>query len=172
MERNSPQAIYDLLKEWGIEFKSMVHPEAATMEDCKAIGEKLGAPFCKNLFLANRQQTEFFLLLIGEDKKFRTAEVSKKVGRSRLSFGNEDKLYQALGVRPGSISPLGLVFDENHEIHLIVDEDVAALPAFCVHPCRNTESLVISQEGFQEYLKHTGHTPQYIQITGEVPEKE
>ena len=89
-----------------------------------------------------------------------------------MSFGNEDKLYQALGVRPGSISPLGLVFDENHEIHLIVDEDVAALPAFCVHPCRNTESLVISQEGFQEYLKHTGHTPQYIQITGEVPEKE
>lgn len=110
MERNSPQAIYDLLKEWGIEFKSMAHPEAATMEDCKAIGEKLGAPFCKNLFLANRQQTEFFLLLIGEDKKFRTAEVSKKIGRSRLSFGNEDKLYQALGVRPGSISPLGLVF--------------------------------------------------------------
>ena len=49
MERHSPQAIYDLLKEWGIEFKSMAHPEAAAMEDCKAIGEKLGAPFCKNL---------------------------------------------------------------------------------------------------------------------------
>ena len=45
MERSSPQAIYDLLKEWGIQFKSMAHPEAATMEDCKAIGEKLGAPF-------------------------------------------------------------------------------------------------------------------------------
>ena len=172
MERSSPQAIYSLLQQWGIPYDSMEHPEAGTMEDCKAIGRQLGAPFCKNLFLANRQQTQFFLLLIGEDKKFRTAEVSKKIGRSRLSFGNEEKLYQLLGVRPGSISPLGLVFDEGHEVHLLIDEDVAKLPRFCVHPCRNTESLVLSTQDFlQVFLKKTGHTPQFLTITGEVPEE-
>lgn len=170
MERSSPQAIYDLLREWGIAFESIQHAEAATMEDCKAIGTQLGAPFCKNLFLANRQQTEFFLLLIGEDKKFRTAEVSKKIGRSRLSFGNEEKLYQLLGVHPGSISPMGLVFDAGHEVQLLIDQDVAALERFCVHPCRNTESLALSTADFTEiFLKKTGHLPQYIEITGEIP---
>lgn len=171
MERGSPQAIYQLLRDWGIPFRSMEHPEAATMEDCRAVGRQLGAPFCKNLFLANRQQTEFFLLLIGEDKKFRTAEVSKKIGRSRLSFGNEDKLWQTLGVHPGSISPLGLVFDQDHEIQLIVDQDVAALKEFCVHPCLNTQSLALRWQDFEQvFLGHTGHQPQFITITGEIPE--
>lgn len=173
MDRSSPEAIYDLLKQWGIPFSSIQHPEAATMEDCKAIGSRLGAPFCKNLFLANRQQTEFFLLLIGEDKKFRTAEVSKKIGRSRLSFGNEEKLYQLLGVHPGSISPMGLVFDTGHEVQLLIDRDVAALERFCVHPCLNTESLALSNRDFTEiFLKKTGHVPQYIEITGEIPGEE
>lgn len=171
MERGSPEAIYQLLRDWGIPFRSMEHPEAATMEDCQAVGRQLGAPFCKNLFLANRQQTEFFLLLIGEDKKFRTAEVSKKIGRSRLSFGNEDKLWQALGARPGSISPMGLVFDQEREIQLIVDRDVAALEEFCVHPCLNTQSLALRWQDFEQvFLKHTGHRPQFIEITGEIPE--
>ena len=65
MERGSPEAIYQLLRDWNIPFRSIEHPEAATMEDCQAVGRRLGAPFCKNLFLANRRQTEFFLLLIG-----------------------------------------------------------------------------------------------------------
>ena len=122
-------------------------------------------PINKYLLVANGldfMQTVTYILVIASLVQFVEMFLQKAM----------PSLYQALGVRPGSISPLGLVFDENHEIHLIVDEDVAALSAFCVHPCRNTESLVISQEGFQEYLKHTGHTPQYIQITGEVPEKE
>ena len=171
MERSSPEAIYQLLRDWGIPFRSLKHPEAATMEDCRAVGRQLGAPFCKNLFLANRQQTEFFLLLIGEDKKFRTAEVSKKIGKSRLSFGNEDKLWQALGARPGSISPMGLVFDQDREIQLIVDQDVADLEEFCVHPCQNTQSLALSWQDFEQiFLKRTGHIPQFIEITGEIPE--
>ncbi len=60
MERGSPEAIYQLLRDWNIPFRSIEHPEAATMEDCQAVGRRLGAPFCKNLFLANRRQTEFF----------------------------------------------------------------------------------------------------------------
>ena len=171
MERGSPEAIYQLLRDWNIPFRSIEHPEAATMEDCQAVGRRLGAPFCKNLFLANRRQTEFFLLLIGEDKKFRTAEVSKKIGRSRLIFGNEDQLWQALGAGPGSISPMCLVFDQDREIQLIVDQDVADLEEFCVHPCQNTQSLALRWQDFEQiFLKRTGHIPQFIEITGEIPE--
>ncbi len=88
-----------------------------------------------------------------------------------MSFGNEDKLYQALGVRPGSISPLGLVFDENHEIHLIVDEMWPRHARLLRPPCRNTESLVISQEGSSENTEAHRPYPQYIQITGKCRRK-
>ncbi|WP_458861852.1 prolyl-tRNA synthetase associated domain-containing protein [Acidaminobacterium chupaoyuni] len=169
LQRACPQTIYQVLEELNIPYKALEHEEAATMEDCKAIGEKLGAEFCKNLFLANRQQTEFYLLLIGEDKKFRTAEVSKKIGKARLSFGNEEKLYELLGVHPGSISPMGLIFDPQHTVHLLIDRDVAKLDSFCVHPCKNTASVAIGMKDFQEvFLQHTGHIPEYLEITGEV----
>ena len=171
MEKSSPEAIYRLLGELAMEYTSAQHPEAATMEDCRRIGQQLGAPFCKNLFLTNRQQTEYFLLLIGEEKRFRTAEVSKRIGRSRLSFGPEEKLYELLGVQPGSISPLGLIFDEGHRVQLLVDRDVAALESFCVHPCKNTESLRMNtKDFFSIFLQKTGHEPQLIEVTGEVPE--
>lgn len=165
MEKSSPSAIYALLGELSIEYKSASHDAADTMEDCREIAENLGAPFCKNLFLANRQQTEFYLLLIGEDKKFRTADVSKQLGVARLSFGNEDALYEYLGVRPGSISPMGLAHDTSHHVALLIDRDLAEQERFCVHPCDNRESLVIKTRDFLEvFIRKTGHTPIFVHI--------
>lgn len=171
MERANPQEIYTLLHQLGIPFTSTTHPEAHTMEDLAQVEQELGAPFCKNLFLTNRQKTEFILLLIRGDKRFRTAEVSRRLGRSRLSFGEEDTLFELLGVHPGAITPMGLVFDAQHKVELVVDKDLLELENMCVHPCVNTESLVMKVRDLKEiFFPHTGHTPTYIEITGEVPE--
>lgn len=173
MERANAQEIYALLNKLGIPFTSTTHPEAHTMEDLVQVEQTLGAPFCKNLFLTNRQKTEFLLLLIRGDKRFRTAEVSRRLGRSRLSFGEEDTLFQLLGVHPGAITPMGLIFDEAHKVELVVDKDLLELDEMCIHPCVNTESLKLKVEDLVEiFFPHTGHTPTYIEITGEVPEAE
>lgn len=171
MERANAQDVYALLKELGIPFTNTAHDEAHTMEDLVQVEETLGAPFCKNLFLTNRQKTEFILLLIRGDKRFRTAEVSRRLGRSRLSFGEEDTLFELLGVHPGAITPMGLVFDKAHQVELVVDRDLLDLTDMCVHPCVNTESLVLKVKDLIEiFFPYTGHTPTYIEITGEVPE--
>jgi len=169
LEKACAQTIYTLLQQLGISYESTTHAPALTMEDLTGVEQQLQAQFCKNLFLCNRQKTEFFLLLIREDKRFRTAEVSKKIGRSRLSFGGEEDLYEMLGVHPGAITPMGLIFDEQKRINLLIDADLQKLDRICVHPCVNTESLVMSTEDlFHRFLQHTGHVPQYIEITGEV----
>ena len=173
MERANAAAVYDLLRELGIPFEPTAHEAAMTMEDLTEVARTLGAPFCKNLFLANRQQTEFYLLLIREDKRFRTAEVSKKLGVSRLSFGSEERLYELLGVHPGAITPMGLVFDPGHQVHLLVDRDLLALPEICVHPCVNTESLRLAVSDLTgKFFAHTGHRPQLLDITGETGAQE
>ena len=111
MNRADPQSICRLLETLRIPYRMVEHPAAGAMEDLVAVEERLGVRICKNLFLCNRQKTVFYLLLIPADKRFKTSVVSKLIGSSRLSFGEEDKLYELLGVRPGSITPLGLVFD-------------------------------------------------------------
>lgn len=167
MKKADSASVYELLNKLNIPFEHISHAPAVSMEDLTEAEHRLGSPFCKNLFLANRQQTEFYLLLIRGDKRFRTAEISKKLGVSRLSFGNEDRLYDLLGVRPGAITPMGLVFDERHEVQLLVDRDLLELTRMCVHPCVNTESLILRVQDLKDiFFPYTGHEPNYLEITG------
>ena len=166
MKRTDPQSVYTFLRELDIPFKSLEHEPVMTMEDCEAIGLELEAPFCKNLFLSNRQSTEFFLFLITKDRRFRTSEVSKMINRPRLSFGDHNRLEEFLGIKPGAISPMGLIHDHNHRVTLLMDRELIGLPRFCVHPCINTQSLVLSMSDFLEkFLPGTGHHPQYLNLS-------
>ena len=168
MNRADPNEIYALLEQQNIPYRKIEHPAAASMEDLQGVEAQLGAVFCKNLFLCNRQKTVFYLLLIREDKRFRTATVSKLIGSSRLSFGEADRLYELLGVHPGAITPLGLVFDEHHEIHLLVDRELLELEEICVHPCVNTASVALkTADLFEKYIPFTGHAPQLLDIPDE-----
>ena len=61
---------YDLLDRLGVEYDRVDHAPAMTMEDCKEVDEILEAMVCKNLFLCNRQETAFYLLMIPDTKVF------------------------------------------------------------------------------------------------------
>lgn len=170
MERADPNAIYALLQRLNIPFRKAEHPAASSMEDLSAVEAQLRKPgaaqaFCKNLFLCNRQKTVFYLLLIREDKRFKTSVVSKLIGASRLSFGEEGKLYALLGVHPGAITPLGLVFDAEHQVRLLMDRDLLSLEEIYVHPCVNTATVALRTRDLMEvYFPFTGHTPQLLDI--------
>ncbi|MCX7614445.1 MAG: prolyl-tRNA synthetase associated domain-containing protein [Clostridiales bacterium] len=166
--KSDAQTVFDVLNNLSINFEHLAHEPVFSMDDCKTLSLTLKAPFCKNLFLQNRQGTEFFLLLIREDKRFRTAEVSKKIDRARLSFGNDDKLYEFLGLYPGAISPMGLIHDKNHIINLLIDKDLLQEERLCFHACVNTQSIAMHVCDFINiFLSYTGHTPQVIEISGE-----
>ena len=171
MNRADPQSICRLLETLRIPYRMVEHPAAGDMEDLVAVEERLGVRICKNLFLCNRQKTVFYLLLIPADKRFKTSVVSKLIGSSRLSFGEEDKLYELLGVRPGSITPLGLVFDEAHQVNLLIDREVLALEEIGMHPLVNTASIAMKTEDLMKiYFPFTGHEPQILDIPGETEE--
>ena len=171
MNRADLQSICRLLEMLRIPYRMVEHPAAGAMEDLVAVEERLGVRICKNLFLCNRQKTVFYLLLIPADKRFKTSVVSKLIGSSRLSFGEEDKLYELLGVRPGSITPLGLVFDEAHQVNLLIDREVLALEEIGMHPLVNTASIAMKTEDLMKiYFPFTGHEPQILDIPGETEE--
>ena len=171
MNRADPQSICRLLETLRIPYRMVEHPAAGAMEDLVAVEERLGVRICKNLFLCNRQKTVFYLLLIPADKRFKTSVLSKLIGSSRLSFGEEDKLYELLGVRPGSITPLGLVFDEAHQVNLLIDREVLALEEIGMHPLVNTASLAMKTEDLMKvYFPFTGHETQILDIPGETEE--
>lgn len=133
--------VYDLLNALDIPFQRADHPHADTMEVCKEIDEALQVRICKNLFLTNRQKTKFYLLLMPADKPFQTKNLSKQLGTARLSFGSAEDMERLLNVTPGSVSILGLMYDTEKLVQLVVDEDVLKEEFFGCHPCINTSSL-------------------------------
>ena len=150
---------YDLLDELGIEFERVDHEPAMTIEACAAIDEVLGnTSICKNLFLCNRQKTQFYLLAMSGDKQFVTKDVSKQINSPRLSFAGAEYMEEFLDITPGSVSVLGLMNDHHNRVQLLVDEDVLNSEYFGCHPCINTSSLKLrTKDVFETFLKAVHH---------------
>ena len=138
------EACYDFLDGLGVEYDRVDHEALYTMEALAPVEAVLGCGVAKNLFLTNRQQTEFYLLLMPGDKPFKTKYLSAQLGCSRLSFGSEEQLVQHLGTTHGSASVLGLLNDSGKAVHLIADADLKDAEYFACHPCRNTSTLRFS----------------------------
>ena len=132
---------YDFLDSLGIRYQRIDHAPAMTMEVCADIDEALEATICKNLLLCNRQCTDFYLLMIPGSKQFKTSELSRQIGSSRLSFAAPEYMEQFLDITPGSVSVLGLMNDKENRVKLLIDEDVLKGEFVGMHPCINTSSL-------------------------------
>ena len=139
---------YEFLDRLGIDFDRTDHPDrpATSMEVCADVDAILNVHICKNLFLCNRQKTNFYLLVMPGDKTFKTKELSKQMGISRLSFAEEEYMEKFLDIHPGSVSVLGLMNDKEHKVRLVIDEDVLKEEMFGCHPCENTSSVRFSTE--------------------------
>ena len=160
---------YDLLDSIGVEYWRTDHPdaEAYTMEACREIDAVLGAAVCKNLFLTNRQHTDFYLLMMPGDKVFKTKELTSQLGCSRLSFASGEEMEEMLGCSHGSSSILGLMNDKDNRVRLVVDEDVLQEPFLGCHPCINTSSLKLyTVDAFGILLETLKHNMTVVQLVG------
>lgn len=159
---------YELLDTLGISYKRADHAAVQNMEECVAIGEALGAHICKNLFLCNRQKTDFYLLLMPGDKVFKTKELSSQINSARLSFAGPEELEQYLNLTPGSATVLGLAHDKENKVRLLIDKDLLALEYFGCHPCMNTSSIAMKTEDMlHKLLPAVGHTYTEVTLVGE-----
>ena len=133
--------VYDLLDKLGVDYQRVDHEPAMTMEACEEIDKTLGAPTCKNLLLCNRQQTDFYLLLMQGDKVFKTKDLSAQLEVSRLSFASGEFMEEFLDITPGSLSIMGLMNDKDFRVKLVIDSPVLAEEYIGFHPCINTSTL-------------------------------
>ena len=118
------ERVYDLLDQLNIDYQRIDHEEANTMEVCLEIEKTLKSTICKNLFLVNSNKSQYYLLMLKENKKFKTKEISSQIHSARLSFAPAEKMEEYLDILPGSVSVLGLMNDKEHQVQLLVDEDV------------------------------------------------
>ena len=159
---------YDLLDKLGVAYERVDHAPAMTMEVCQEIDKVLQATICKNLFLCNRQENKFYLLMIPDTKVFHTKDLSAQIGSARLSFAKPEYMEKFLDITPGSVSVLGLMNDTENHVQLLIDEDVLKGEYLGCHPCINTSSLRLkTKDIFEVFTKAVHHDYIVVKLTGE-----
>lgn len=157
--------VYDLLDHLNIPYIRLDHEAAYTIETCLGIDEKLGIEICKNLFLCNTQKTKFYLLMLPGCKKFRSADLSKQLGCSRLSFAPSKYMEEYLDITPGSVSVLGLMNDLHCNVTLLIDKDIISEEFVGCHPCVNTTSLKLKiTDLIDKFLPYTNHAVTIVEL--------
>ena len=157
--------VYDLLDSLGIEYERTDHEEANTMEACNEIDKVLDVIICKNLFLCNRQETQFYLLMMPGGKPFKTKDISKQIGSARLSFGKPEFMEEYLDIKPGAVSIMGLMNDKEHHVQLLIDKPVLESKYLGCHPCVSTSSLKMkTKDVLERFLPAVGHEPIVVDL--------
>lgn len=160
--------VYDLLDQLGIEFERTDHEEANTMEACNKIDRVLDVVICKNLFLCNRQETNFYLLMMPGEKPFKTKDLSAQIHSARLSFGKPEYMEEFLHIKPGAVSIMGLMNDKENRVQLLIDRDVLKSEYLGCHPCVSTSSLKMkTKDVLEKFLPAVHHEPIIVELPTE-----
>ena len=162
---DTAREVFARLEDMGIRCTWMEHEPVHTIEDCLENDAKLHAVTAKNYFLTTKNKKNFYLCLVRPEARFKTSDISRQVGSSRLSFAGEEPMERLLRVRPGAVSPMGLIFDEEKQVHLIVDSGLKSVEKIAFHPCDNTVTLAMdTPDFFGSFLPGIGREPIFVEI--------
>lgn len=158
-------AVYDLLEQLEIPFIRIDHEVTPSIESCREVEQVLGIEICKNLFLCNRQKTQFYLLMMPGDKSFRTKELSAQINSARLSFAKAEDMEALLGLTPGAVTVLGLMNDRDRRVELLIDDEILRQEYIGCHPCVNTASLKLkTSDVLEKILPYIGHKYRVVKL--------
>ena len=162
---SASSAVYETLNALHISYRTLHHAAARTMADCAGVSAALGATECKNFFLTTKSHKIFALALTRPDVRFQTSSVSKQAGTPRLTFANEADMQHFLHTYPGAVSPMGLIFDTENQVRVLIDEGLRDCESLAFHPCDNTESLAMRTSDFLNvFLPFLHKTPEWIEM--------
>ncbi len=158
------QKVFDYLDQADIPYEWYEHPEAPTIEIARQYWRNDGSKHCKNLFFRNHKGNRHFLVVFDCDQQMAIHDLEHRLHQGKLSFASEQRMERYLGLRPGSVSPFGLINDTENHVHLFLDSTLKNQPSLSFHPNDNTATVVISREAFQRFLDICGNSYEYIDL--------
>ena len=144
--------VYAALDALGISYERHEHPPVFTAEEAAVHWAALAGTKCKNLFLRNKKGNRHYLVILEITKAADLRQIVQFVGDDRLSFGSPERLMNKLGLTPGSVSPFGLINDEDGSVRVLIDADLRGAERLIFHPNINTASVVVSWQDLEKFL--------------------
>lgn len=161
---NGQPELYETLKELNISFEYYEHPPAPTIEEAKKYWKDLEATHCKNIFFRNHKGNRHYLVILEHTQALDIHDLEQRLKQGKLTFASPKRMMKYLGVTPGSVTPFGLVNDQENHTHIFIDENLKSSKTISFHPCINTASLVINFKDFEKFLNWSGNSYEYLKL--------
>ncbi len=156
--------LYSVLEELEIRFEYNEHPAAPTIEIAKQYWKDLDAVHCKNLFFRNHKGNRHYLVVFDHRQNLSIKSLEQKLKQGKLSFASEKRMDKYLGLKPGSVSPFGLIQDRENHVMVFFDKNLQKANKISFHPCINTASLVLKFEDFKRFMDWVGNQHEFLNL--------
>lgn len=163
MITSEEKKVCDVLEELNIPYTRIEHMPVFTIEEINKIGN-MPDSVCKNLFVRNQKGDKHYLIILEHSKRADLKKLAEQIGSGKLSFASEKRLEKYLGLKPGAVSPFGLINDSAKEVTVVIDRDLENLGEVSFHPNVNTATLTISYRDFEKYLTWCRNKVVHVQL--------
>ncbi|MFT8790751.1 prolyl-tRNA synthetase associated domain-containing protein [Komagataeibacter saccharivorans] len=160
------QRLLDLLAELDIQPEILSHPPVRTVEDAEAYWGDIRGQHTKNLFLKDAKGA-MFLLTVPADRKVDLKKLPQLLDCKRLSFGSAERMMERLQTIPGSLGPLSMIADTDHQVRFAIDAALLQGDYITMHPMDNTQTFSISPDDLRKFLHALGVEPLVVTFTDE-----
>ncbi len=161
---NGQKKLYEILDELNIIFNYHEHPPVPTINEARKYWKDIETTHCKNIFFRNHKGNKHYLVILNSEQQLDIHDLEKRLKQGKLSFASARRLKKYLGVEQGSVSPFGLVNDQNKHVHLFIDHNLQKTQTISFHPNINTASLVIDYKDFVRFLDWSGNSYEFLKL--------
>ena len=152
MISENEQKLYDVLNLLRIKYIRYEHKPIHTIEEANKLDIYIPGQQCKNLFLRNRKGDVHYLVILDETKEVNLKFLAEQIGSTSLSFASQERLDKYLGLKPGSVSPFGIINDIEREVIILIDRDLTGSNVINFHPNVNTATISVSYADFEKFI--------------------
>ena len=158
-------AVHDFLDNLGIRYEAVTHKAVFKMEEFSAISFPHPEAVAKNLFVCDDKKQNYYLITVKGEKRIDLKAFKQKYDTRHLSLAKEEDLKSILGLKPGAVSPLGILNDTGCKVSLFLDEDFMAPPHIIgIHPNENTATVNLKAEDLVHIITAHGNTVRIVQF--------
>ena len=158
------QKVFDLLNELGIPFQMVEHEPALTTEQADRYIEGIEGVRTKTLFLTNKKKRNFYLVIIDDAKRLDMDVFKEIVEEKQIKMASAETLNDKMKLKPGSVSPFGLLNNEDKDIQVYFDQEIVSEERMSFHPNTNEKTIFVNTEDLFTFLKEIGYEPHVIEL--------
>lgn len=158
-------AIYHYLNSLNIWHEITEHDAVFNMAEMSSVDLPYPEADAKNLFVRDDKKRNYYLITVKGDKKVNLKDFRQANNTRPLSFASEADLMSIMGLIPGSVTPLGILNDEEHKVQFFLDKAFLNKPGLIgVHPNENTATVWLKTEDLITIVKEHGNELHLVEI--------